>query len=703
MSFRIGSVMPTAQTSATKDRAIACLPGCRSRNCGYTAPIPACFTGGSTAGGNCGIDSGRVYPQSPIRLYGSIQDYRAQNTHQGRCDNDSNALRTAWFKKNDTNCGAKAWQALSSSLRQLSREILPSVLFPQKPIIRFAPERDRCCGRRLNVQKTRRKTVVTINGRFIAHESVHNCPACLNVYASKALLQLVAGHCNVAYDVLVFVGKALFQRYRTAEEVRTELASRGVRLSASEINYLGRKFICYLAHGHRRAMPRINQTMTLAGGYILHLDAMHEHDAPALMTGIDSLSQIVLANKKLPSEHNDHITPFLRKLKTDHGTPLACVHDMGLGILKAVTEVFPGVRDYICHFHFLRDIGKDYLGSSYDRIRKRLRHYAASSRLHAIIREGQQSLRAHDYNAASLLQAFEPAQKLNQDKKALSTASAYSLALWALDGKHCGDGYGFPFDLPLWEFTNRLIKLHQCLSELFHSNADRQKHPMLSKLARLSSDIAQDSDLITAADEFIWRCKIFDRLRIAMRIAPPGGSNGINDDGTPQVMSSIRHDVEKFRRELEPKLTDDALSRKMAEQIDKYGDKLFADPIEVDTPSGKSIIYPQRTNNILEQFFRGIRRKHRRKTGNNSMQRALQTMLSDTPLIKNLDNPQYMDILLDGKANLEELFAEIGNISLNDTAESKTDTDRILPGFRTLVKKPNLPDQVVRLYNGVLR
>ena len=60
-----------------------------------------------------------------------------------------------------------------------------------------------------------------------------------------------------------------------------------------------------------------------------------------------------------------------------------------------------------------------------------------------------------------------------------------------------------------------------------------------------------------------------------------------------------------------------------------------------------------------------------------------------------------MDILLDGKANLEELFAEIGNISLEDTAESKADTDRILPGFRTLANNPNLPDQVVRLYHSV--
>jgi hypothetical protein len=302
-----------------------------------------------------------------------------------------------------------------------------------------------------------------------------------------------------------------------------------------------------------------------------------------------------------------------------------------------------------------------------------------------------------------LLQAFEASQNFDQNKRALSTASAYSLALWALHGKHCGDGYGFPFDLPLLEFTNRLIKLHRCLSELFHSGADQREHPLLNKLARLSSDIAKDTELIAAADELIWRCEIFGRLRIAMRIAPTGGSLGINDDGTTQAMSSIRHDVKQFRRELEPRLPVDPLSGKMAEQIDKYGDKLFADPIEVDTPSGKSIIYPQRTNNILEQFFRDIRRKHRRKTGNNSMQRVLQTMLADTPLIKNLDNPKYMDILLDGKANLEELFAEIGNISLVNTDASKVDTDRILPGFRTLAKKPNLPDQVIRLYRSFLQ
>ena len=41
----------------------------------------------------------------------------------------------------------------------------------------------------------------------------------------------------------------------------------------------------------------------------------------------------------------------------------------------------------------------------------------------------------------------------------------------------------------------------------------------------------------------------------------------------------------------------------MIAQIDKYGAKLFADPIPVQTPHGSLLIQPKRTNNILERFF----------------------------------------------------------------------------------------------------
>jgi hypothetical protein len=369
---------------------------------------------------------------------------------------------------------------------------------------------------------------------------------------------------------------------------------------------------------------------------------------------------------------------------------------MGTGICKAVAEVFPGTRDLICHFHFLRDIGKDFLDPAYGELRKRLRSHAMTSRLRALVRNMRG--RICEYGEAAPLLMAEAIKNAAafEDTGHMPLAAAYSLALWALQGKHCGDGYGFPFDRPLLVFAERVIELSTLLSDLIHPlpTGDRQDNQPLFKLAKIASRARKDIGLCQAVEEFRWRSQTFDLLRQAMRIALPGGGNGLNDDGTPEVMVSIRQGVARFREELEkdPKFTADRLSQKMAEQIDKYGDKLFAEPIEVMTPQGKALIYPQRTNNILEQFFRGVRRGHRRKTGNNSMHRVLQTMLADTPLVKNLDNPAYMEILLDGKENLVELFAELGPSWItNAAAESQFETDRLLPGFRALINHPTHP------------
>ena len=165
-------------------------------------------------------------------------------------------------------------------------------------------------------------------------------------------------------------------------------------------------------------------------------------------------------------------------------------------------------------------------------------------------------------------------------------------------------------------------------------------------------------------------------------------------------MVTIRQGLERFRNNLKQnsKLENDTLCQKIGEQIDKYSEKLFADPIEVSTPAGKVTLYPQRTNNILEQFFRSFRRAQRRKTGNNTLNKMLHTMLAETPLIKNLDNPKYMEILLDGKSCLEELFADIDKKFRFKDKEIKGTSDRIMPGFRSVMKLQNLPERFIQLF-----
>ncbi len=102
-------------------------------------------------------------------------------------------------------------------------------------------------------------------------------------------------------------------------------------------------------------------------------------DSPHLMTSMDELSGIVLHNMKVPSENTDDIVLFLREIKKLYGIPLACVHDMGKGICAAIEIVFSEVLDFICHFHFLRDLGKDLFEEEHSKIRRVLQGYGAKT------------------------------------------------------------------------------------------------------------------------------------------------------------------------------------------------------------------------------------------------------------------------------------------------------------------------------------
>jgi len=142
--------------------------------------------------------------------------------------------------------------------------------------------------------------------------------------------------------------------------------------------------------------------------------------------------------------------------------------------------------------------------------------------------------------------------------------------------------------------------------------------------------------------------EVFDKLRKAMRITLPGSNKGLNDNGQDGDMKTIEQGVRNFRKWLinSKMYNENENYKKMIDQIDKYWEKLFADPISIETPTGTIIIQSQRTNNLLELFFREYKKNYRRRSGNNNMTKMLQTMLADTPLSKNLENPEYMKILL---------------------------------------------------------
>ena len=117
----------------------------------------------------------------------------------------------------------------------------PGALFPQKPTIVFYPKEENCphCGSRLQVLKTWTKTVITMDiGPFRAKEFILQCPRDQAIFTSKSLRKLVPEQGKFGYDVIVFVGSAMFVKGRNNKEIQSALAEKNIDISERTISYL---------------------------------------------------------------------------------------------------------------------------------------------------------------------------------------------------------------------------------------------------------------------------------------------------------------------------------------------------------------------------------------------------------------------------------------------------------------------------------
>jgi len=590
-------------------------------------------------------------------------------------------------------------------INRLTGNISAKALFVDAPTVNFRAEASKCsCGGNLNVLKTHPRTVATFEiGQFIAHETELCCQDCKKTHRSKELCELVAPKSRFGFDVMVSVGNSLFLRCRGEKEIQNKLKEQNIPISVREIGYLGKRFIIYLALAHKQCQQRIKQLMALQGGYILHLDGTCEGDSPHLMSALDSISNIVIDNVKLSSENSEQIIPFLNQIKKVYGTPIAAVHDMGKGILKAIKEVFPGIADFICHFHFLKDIGKDLFGFEYATLRKALTTKSTRPKLRKNLKLLTKEIDA-DAKLAKRRDLYLQQQLKGKVSKGLPAAvAAYTWIHWILDWKRELSGYGFPFDRDHYVFYQRLKIVKKAIETL---PARVKKDNRISQLNSILILVLNDRNLKRTVTMLQEKVIIFDQLREAMQIALPEGKKGLNDDGKDVDIKTIKEKVTNFRnsKEVKQAALENVGYKKMLKQIDKYWEKLFADPITViNSPQGeKLIIQPQRTNNILERLFRSIKRAFRKRSGNKTFNRTLKALLSDTPLVQNLKNPEYMKALLNGHSTLEERFAAIDVELVRQELKKINDQQEKIPAaMKKILQTTNLPVKIAKITNAV--
>lgn len=582
----------------------------------------------------------------------------------------------------------------------------PAALLAIPPRLYFRGELSHCprCGCPLKVWKTQIRRPVTLHlGAFVAHETVLHCDRCPDtlLFHSAELAGLVAPGRTFGYDVMIHAGEAVLRRNLTIEETVAELSERNIRISASEVRELVARFIVSLGIAHAEAAPRLRRCLRQAGGYILHLDSTCKGGSAHLLTGIDEISGFVLLNAKIPSESGDEIRSFLRKLIKRFGRPVAVSSDMSRGILAAIATELKSTPVFICHFHFLRDIGKDLMAQDYDTIRKCLRHHGLRAQLRRLQCGSRDVVGSHGGALKSLLAAIESGQ--NDPVLACGLSHEALLGVFTtsiLEAEDQGDGCGFPFDRPHLLFLRQAQAVMAAVETLLRGSLsmDKSERRQWQRFVDMLRPTCTDSTLVATAASLEEKIRTFDQLRRAMRIAEPGTGAGLNDPGVDVPIRTIEHNVDAFCRQLRADKT--RMSRKsyvtMLEQIDQYRGMLFADPIRIRTQQGVRMLQPQRTNNILERFFRDINRSVCKRTGHGVSESFINRMLPDTPLIANLDNPKYVEILLDDCETLVQRLARIDqkqiDMTLTELRRPMTGLDRKV---RARLRNKATPAQIV--------
>jgi len=541
-------------------------------------------------------------------------------------------------------------------------------------------------------------------GAFWAKETYLECSRDKAVFASEDLRTLVPEQCTFGFDIIVYVGTALFVHGRSVQEIVQCLSARNIQISENEITFLGKKFIVYLALAHQESRSLLRDSMTKRGGYILHVDGTCEADSPHLFSGLDGISELVLDNIKIPSEKKELLIPFFKQIKKQYGVPIALVNDMGSGILAALDVVFPGTPIFICHFHFLRDIGKDLFGGEYKIVFNRVKTHGIRTALRNKLKAFEKKIGDDSQIQSDLKASIEKGQIETSCLKQIPAVSACALIHWIFDASRMSAGYGFPFDCPNLDLFHRIKTAHDALTQIRSirlRNTIRDNSPFY-QLWHLLDKVVTDKKLKKAIASLEEKTSVFNKLRQALRITLLDGKDGLNDDGEQIEIKTIERAVTEFRKQTvnDPSLYANDGYIKMIAQIDKYWDKLFADPIIVRTPSGPVVITPQRTNNLMERFFRSLKRNGRKKNGTISLNKMLRTILADTPLVSNLQSEEYRKIILNGCETLEERFSLIdANQVREQLQQAQKNSVRISPEMKTVIRQDNLPKKIAVLFD----
>jgi hypothetical protein len=551
------------------------------------------------------------------------------------------------------------------------------------------------------VVKTSRRTVIGLAGRIETREIVRRQTDDDGLLRSTQLAGIVPRGANYTFDVIAYVGLQSWLRGQRLADIQEDLANRqpSISIPTSTLYDQQQKFLFYLGHLHQQATPRLREYLHKQAGVTWLLDGTLESDSPVFLGIRDSESGILLDAWRIPSENGEDIARCLAQGAQRYGRPDRVLHDLSSAMLGGCEAGLPGVPHFVCHYHLARDVGQDLYKKPQDALCKRLRSLKVQWRMREQ-RKGQSEWFRTAVDA--------PVQRMLEDLLAgrpVETSFASTLGreallafhYWILDYRSDGRRRGYPFDPYTLYLHRRLVCAGEAMDRLLADAAVANEAPqVLRNFQRLLNDYRRDSEIVAAAELYERCCAMFSRLREALCLTADQMDNlrqvhELSAGEQQQLRTALDELRTQLRERSQTEGDDDGpLASTVVDHLDKYWPHLVP-----DQPAGGGPW--KRTTNELESDWNVLKRGRRRAHGRGKLTRDFQALPEEYVLIANLENPVYVDLVLDGSLEyLAGKFAEASRSAGSFSAWYRMHHARLIgQPPRALLRQDGFIDQLV--------
>lgn len=530
------------------------------------------------------------------------------------------------------------------------------------------------CNGTMRVQKSyphRGRTIA--HGMFTVWETFWECAngcrhtsGCKVVQRAQSVSDILMPHSTIGYDVMAFIGRQRFLKYRQREEIQTQLAETyQVRLSSGEISRLAVLFTTYVARLHQAKTEQLKEILDHDGGWPMHVDATGENGRGTLLVVMAGWRKWVLGAWKIATEKQELIVPCLEEVVQRFGPPLTIMRDLGRAITPAVESLAdnasPKIQILACHQHFLSDIGKDLLGEPNSELRNLFRRFNTQAQLRTLIRDLGSKIGDRIDKARLVVlnwqNIIETQHQIPSGHDGLAVIR--NLTQWILDFAADASGLDFPYDRPyldLYKRSQTVLRATDAFLRNLPDDTDVKRS--LNRLHRILLPIGSEVPFHSVVKKMKKRARLFDDLRGQLRL-----SSMLAEDESIDDLDHMKNQLEEWTELLRKKRpargpTEDIRQSIdiILKHIDVHGENLWGHAIAL--PDG-NLRLVARTNALIENFFGEMKHLERRRSGRKNLTQDLEHLPAEAALVHNLNCNDYLSIVCGSIDELPAAFARL--------------------------------------------